>query len=240
MPRSLPPVQLGESQDLELAHYRVLTGQVVVGFIFGLLSPAALLDPMLWFLPPLGLFFCVWALRRIKTNPSAMAGRKRALFGLTLSLISLVAAPTEWYAYRYILQQQARQVADTWFKALVDNRPTMANSLMPTPRKGAPAPSSPKAGQPHKYAQDAIAGVPAATALLAMGSRARVRFYQTEEHNCRGYLDVISFIYAVTYEEKDEKKSFFVSVSVERDASPPGPPQWHIARTVSGYRPPGF
>ena len=76
MPRSLPAIQLSESQDTELANYRMLPGQVVIGLLLGLLSPVAFIDPMLWVVPLLGVFFSVWALRRIKENPAAVAGRK--------------------------------------------------------------------------------------------------------------------------------------------------------------------
>ncbi len=115
MPRSLP-VQLTESPETDLVNYRALPAQALIGLILGLLSPAAFVDPLLWIVPVLGIFFSVWALRRIKRNPAAVTGRKRALLGLALALFSLAAAPTDLFAYRQLVQNQARQVADTWFQ----------------------------------------------------------------------------------------------------------------------------
>ena len=42
---SVPDVHITDPQDAELAAYRALAGQAVLGLIFGLLAPLALVDP---------------------------------------------------------------------------------------------------------------------------------------------------------------------------------------------------
>ena len=100
MPRNLPPIHITDPQDAQLAEYRAVAGQAVLGLIFGLLSPVALIDPMLWVVPLLGVFFSVWALRRINKYAPAMIGRKAALVALALSLLFAAAAPADWLIYR--------------------------------------------------------------------------------------------------------------------------------------------
>ena len=45
---SVPDVHITDSQDAELAEYRPLAGQAVLGLICGLLAPLAVVDPLLW------------------------------------------------------------------------------------------------------------------------------------------------------------------------------------------------
>ncbi len=76
---SVPDVHITDPEDAELAAYRALAGQAVLGLIFGLLSPLVLVDPLLWSLfPALGVILSGWALRRIKKSDS-LTGRKMAL-----------------------------------------------------------------------------------------------------------------------------------------------------------------
>ena len=168
MPRSLP-VQLTESPETDLVNYRALPAQALIGLILGLLSPAAFVDPLLWIVPVLGIFFSVWALRRIKRNPAAVTGRKRALLGLALALFSLAAAPTDLFAYRQLVQNQARQVADTWFQCLQKNQPLTAGKMVVAvaPPRERPAMGGVASQKPVEV--DRFSMTPIARALLAMG-----------------------------------------------------------------------
>ena len=51
---SVPDVHITDPQDADLAAYRALAPQAVVGLIFGLLAPLAMVDPLLWAIPLLG------------------------------------------------------------------------------------------------------------------------------------------------------------------------------------------
>ena len=83
---SVPDVHISDSRDSDYAVYRPLAAQSVAGFVFGLLSPSALITPMFWVVPAVGVFFSSWALRRIRRDAAALTGRKLAWVGLFLSL----------------------------------------------------------------------------------------------------------------------------------------------------------
>ena len=44
---SVPDVHITDSRDAELAEYRALAGQAVLGLLLGLSAPLAMIDPML-------------------------------------------------------------------------------------------------------------------------------------------------------------------------------------------------
>ena len=75
---SVPDVHITDPQDAELAAYRALVRQAVLGLILGLLAPLAMVDPMLWAIPAAGTIFSWWALRRIKNDAAAFRPEDRA------------------------------------------------------------------------------------------------------------------------------------------------------------------
>jgi hypothetical protein len=241
---SVPDVHLTDPQDAELAEYRALAGQAVLGLIFGLLAPLALVDPMLWSLPALGIVFSGWALRRIKRNAPAMSGRKLALSGLMLSLLFLAASPADWLIYRRMVDAEARQFAPLWFKYLAQDAPQMAHELTMAPQSRPPLDdrlwalyrNNARSRQRLEY----YVKMPLVRTLLALGPKAQVRFYQTTAQARDGDDDVVDQVYAVTYEEEGERKSFFVLVKMTRVKLRGGGAGWRILETIGGVRPEGW
>ena len=74
--------------------------------------------------------------------------------------------------------------------------------------------------------------------LLALGPKAQVRFYQTAAQARDNDNDQVDQVYAVTYEEGSERKSFFVLVRMSRLKLRSGGAD--IMQTEGGYRPPGW
>ena len=109
-----------------------------VGLLFGLLAPLAMLSSVFWLVPAIGLFFGDWALRRIKRDPAALTGRKLAWAGLSLSLLFVVAAPTDWLVYRRIVRNEARQFSTLWFRYLTHDEPQKAHQLTLPPQARQP------------------------------------------------------------------------------------------------------
>jgi hypothetical protein len=239
---SVPDVHITDPDDAELAAYRALAGQAVVGLIFGLLSPLALVDPMLWGFPAVGIVVSVWALRRIKKDDS-LTGRKMTLAGLTLSLLFAVAAPTDWLEYRRIVRNEARQFSSLWFQFLIHDEPQKAHQLTMAPqvrhfldnRLWAFYRTDPRLRQQiENYVKN-----PLVRTLLAMGPKAEVRFYDTANQAHDPEEDTVEQLYAVTYEEDGEKKSFFVAVEMARQKLVTGEAGWHIIQTNGPVRPEG-
>jgi len=244
MPRSLPPVHITDPQDAQLAEYHPLAGQAVLALIFGLLSPVALIDPMLWAVPLLGLLFSVWALRRINRYAPAMVGRKAALSALALSLLFAAAAPADWLVYRKMVRDEARQVADLWFRYLRDDQPQKAHQLTMAPQFRQPLDNKPwdfyRSNPRWRQGLEEYVKLPLIRTLLALGPRALARFYQTAGQARDNDNDAVDLLYAVTYEESGERKSFFVSVKLLRTKLASGGADWRIEQTEGGVKPEGW
>jgi hypothetical protein len=241
---SVPDVHITDPQDAELAVYRALASQAVVGLIFGLLAPLALIAPALWAMPAIGVFFSGWALRRIKRDPAALTGRKLAWVGLSLSLLFAVAVPTDSLVYRRIVRDEARQFSALWFRYLTHDEPQKAHQLTVPPQDRQPLDDHLWAfyrNSPHSHLSlESYVKSPLVRTLLALGPRAVVRFYAVAGQSHEENDDLVELLYAVTYEEEGEKKSFFVSVAALRRKRGDGSAGWFIAQAGGGAKPPGW
>jgi hypothetical protein len=240
---SVPDVHITDSQDSEFAAYRALTSQSVVGLLLGLLSPLALLASAFWIVPALGVFFSVWALRRIKQDPQALTGQKLAWVGLFLSLLLAAAAPADWLTYRRTIRNEARQFTSAWMQFLVHNEPHKAHQLTVPPQNRQPIDDHLwnyyRNSQRSRRTLESYAKFPLVRTLLELGPRANVRFYETADQTQENNIDAIEEVYAVTYEDEGEKKSFFVVVTALRMKLADGAADWSIGETKIGERPPG-
>jgi hypothetical protein len=240
----VPDVRITDRQDAELASYRALAWQAVLGLIFGLLAPLAMVDPLLWAMPILGTIFSWWGLRRIKNYPAEFLGRKIALAGLTLSLLFLAAAPSDWFAYRRIVRGEARQFSALWFKYLAQDEPQKAYQFTVVPqlrlRLDDHLWAGYRASSDLRDALEKYVESPLVRTLLALGPKAQVRFYDTVGQTHQDNDDWVDQCYAVAYEEDGEKKSFFVVVSMVRRELGSGAAEWRIVRTDGGFRPEGW
>jgi hypothetical protein len=241
---SVPDVHITDSQDAELAAYRALCGQAVLGLIFGLLAPLAMVDPMLWSVPLLGSLLSIGALRRIKRLAPELTGRKMALGGLALSLVFLTAAPANWLAYRKMVRDEARQFSALWFKYLTHDEPQKAHQLTVAPQSRQPLDENLwavyRAVPRLREELENYVNAPLTRTLLALGPKARVRFYQAADQAHQNDMNRVDQWYAVTYEEEGERKSFFVRVGAMRTKLKGGRAGWRIVLTAGGGRPDGW
>jgi len=239
--------RMAETTDEELAEYRSLSGWAVTGLIFGLLSPLALVDPLLWTVPIAGVFVCGRALWIIKQNAPEMAGRKLALTGLWLVVLSLTAAPADCLYYRWHMRDEARQTALFWFELLAKNRPEMAYQLTLTSQFRQPlderlwafyqdadkfkwrtilknyvAPAKPD--EPPRLVRT----------LLALGDSAQVRYLKTLDQLYIGSQEVLDQLYAVTFDDSGQKKTFFVSIRLVRECNSINHAFWIISESQGG------
>ena len=65
---------LTEHEDTDFAQYHALSKAAVAALIMGLLAPAAMVDPLMWAAPALGVFFGGWALWKIAQNAPELTG----------------------------------------------------------------------------------------------------------------------------------------------------------------------
>ncbi len=241
---SVPDVHISDSQDAELAAYRSISGLAIIGLILGLLAPLAMVDPVLWLLPIPGVIVNWMALRRIRFAGPSMMGRKIAILGAAISLAFLAAAPAEWFVYRKIVRDEARQFADMWFRYLAHDEPQMAYQLTIAPRSRQPLNdqllSYYQSNRDLSQQLESYANGSPVRSLLALGPRAQVRFYQTIDQTRGEALDQIAVCYAVTYDEQGEKTSFFVLLQLIHGVLPDGRADWRILQAQGGFRPEGW
>jgi hypothetical protein len=241
---SVPDVHITDPQDTEQAAYRPLAGQAVLGFFFGLLAPLAMFGPTFWAIPALAGVVNWRALGRIKKSDPAIAGRKIAIWGLSLSLVFLAAAPADWLAYRWMVRQEARRFSSLWFKYLTQDEPQKAFQLTVPPQSRKPLDDNLwafyRSGPRSREDLENYVRVPVVRKLLALGPKAQVRFYETTGQTRERGNDQVEQWYAVTYEEEGERKSFFVVVQMVRRKLSGGGAGWRILRAQDGVWPAGW
>jgi hypothetical protein len=225
--------------DTAVAEYRNLSGFAVSGLALGVLSIAAVIDPMVWCVPFAGVLVSFFALVRIQRNVQALSGRKAALWGLWLSLFFAAAAPGEWWASRYFMRCEAEKLASQWFDYLISGQPEKAFQLTVDSKERQPLDASlweyyrnspsewnalyrfiapPKEDESPRLVHT----------LLALNKSAKVRYYDTLYHSTEGANDYMFLRYTVTYEDAGSKKSFFAIVRCIRHKAEDGRISWRI------------
>lgn len=237
-----PQTRLSDPQDEEVTRYQAVSGLAVTGLIAGLLAPSALAHPLLWIVPLAGILLCALALIRIRREAPVLVGRKLAMVGLMVSMLCAAAAPTEWLTHQWIIDAEARQFARIWFEFLRADEPLKAIQLEEHGSLRQPLDDSlMRTYPPGSEARQALltwVGQPEIRALLALGDRADFRYYDTEQRSRAPSEDFVKQVYAVTYHEGSQKKSFFIRLSLERDVdADEGRAYWQVLGTEGGIRP---
>jgi hypothetical protein len=94
--------------------YRSVSVLSIIALVVGLFAPLALLAPILWVIPALGLVLATIALSRINGSAGTLVGRAAALAGLALCVACIFAIAARTLVARQLVSQQARQVALEW------------------------------------------------------------------------------------------------------------------------------
>jgi len=239
-----PHSQLTDRRDTEIAQYRSLNVTAVVGLLLGLLAPLALIHPVLWIVPPLGIIGCSAALWQIARNSSALCGRRVALAGLVLSIVFGIVAPTHLFAYRWLIRNEARQFALAWFEFLGRGEPHKARLMIPNPRFRPPLTDQVwdiyREDPSWREKLQEYVSRPLIRTLLALGDKARVRYYDTTRLY-EFHRDIfIHQTYAVTYDEDGREKTFFVGLTLKRVELPDGTANWELFDAEGGGLPEGI
>jgi len=229
-----------DAADEEVTRYQSLSSLAVAGLLAGLLSPLAMCASVLWLVPLAAVVLSGLALRRIATHRPDLVGRPAALAGLMLGLVFLVAAPVDDLLYRYLIGQQARQVAENWFDAVRNGDIYQAHRLMIDPKHRPPRESklaefyrqNPNWQQKMKL----FADEPTMQTLLALGPTAEIRLHETVADSRLEVFDVVQQVYAVTYpDEQKQPKSIFITLLMQRSIdTSSGRANWTLIRVKDG------
>jgi hypothetical protein len=241
---SVPDVHISDPQDAEMSAYRPVAWDAVLGMLFGLASPLAFVGWFLWAVPAVGVLLNGRALGRFRRNPGTLTGRKMALLGLLLSLGFGCAAPSDWVVYRWTARREARRFAESFFRHLAQDEPQKAfQFLIPAPQR---QPLDDRLwgvynnDDKQRKGLENFVAMPVVRTLLALGPQASVRFYETAEQKQLDDNDEVTGLFAVTYDDAGEKKSFFVKVQMVRQPLPTGGTGWRIFAVEGGVKPAGW
>jgi sulfite reductase alpha subunit-like flavoprotein len=151
---------------------------------------------------------------------------------LTLSMLIAAAAPSDWLVYRWKVRAEARKFADSWFQFLIHDEPQKAHQLTVWPASRQSLNDSLWAyyrnSEKYRRELENYVKVPLVRTLLAMGPKARPRFYSIASQSHDGDNDQVELQYAVTYEEEGQRKSFIVVMELIRMKLPSGSIGWRI------------
>ena len=244
--------RFSDHADPELERGGKLNGLALAALLLGLASVAAMFSRLLWLVPGIGLAVSTLALRRLADGEPRPVSRGLALAGLVLSVVSLTCAPTHYYLRNWRIAQQSAPVGAEWIEFLLAGEPLKAYAAMDSPE------DRPPLGRQLKefYLGDKasvdrfnrfVNRSELVRTLMALGPKAYVQYYDTEDMVRRDGADIITNVYAVTYSDgegrregksRQQKKTFFVRVVLQRRDDPVSTVGfWRIRQYRGGVRP---
>ena len=204
----------------DLVQYRAVSGLAIAGLLLGLLTPLALIHPLLCLLALFAAIVNLLALRQIAEASPAPVGKRAAHIGLALSLIFGISTPIELTLHRRALRAESSEIAAEWFNALRENRPELAHHLRQYPTTSASrTQSSLQRYTSNPKSVDALRNFVQETPvvlLLKLGKRAHVRWYQNEDVWADGDFEGVRDIYVVTVGNGPQAVSFFIRLGATR------------------------
>jgi hypothetical protein len=214
-------------------NYHAVSGWAVAAVIVGLLSATALLGPLVWFIPALGVCLALYAMRRISTSGGELTGWNLALLGLLMSILFGVAGPARTMSRHFWIQTRAERFAAGFIELLQENQPYIAQqfTLHPEQRKLAAAdlPGMIEKDQKAKDAFDAFLKREPVKSLLEYGKKAKVELLSSEILG-EEPRDDVGVRYRITIpKDGGGTKSFDAELILERSLSYAGKAeQWQI------------
>lgn len=235
-------IGINDIDATELEDYRPLSLPAVVGLGLGLLSFLAVFHPVLWILPLVAALTCIFALVQLSQS-DRMIGRAAAAWGLFFALALGVAAPLRTGVYYFTEQHEARKFGEEWFQAVLNGNMYKAHQMATMPQERKPLddqlPALYEKSADLRNAMDAYQKTPVIATLRALGTKAVVRYYETEVCQTDGHRsDNVDDVYAVTYDDNGQRKTFFVKLSLWRNLKQEvGPRVWRVQSPEGGYKP---
>lgn len=114
----------------ETSNYRPVSRLAVVAAAAGVVASLALVTPLFWILPLVGVALAIAGLADVTRTGAEKAGRSAALLGLALSVGFGAQAVTASLVSRSISGSRVRAVTNVWLDALQENRLPDAQSML--------------------------------------------------------------------------------------------------------------
>lgn len=220
--------------------YRAVSGLAVLALFLGIISAAAMVGPILWSIPLIGVFVAMIAMRRIRSSDD-LAGWNIAFLGLLLALLFGIAAPARTISRQYWLTTRADEFCDRFFELLQQHKPYVAHQLRERPGVRKPLTEA----LPAAYEQDPeskknfdkfVAEEPAKT-LLDLGEKANVERAATEFIGRDDRSDHYAVTYRITFDDHRSPMDVVTAVKRSLDTTT-GRESWQIENiSVNGVSP---
>ena len=127
-----------QAADGDAARYHAVSKWAVAALLLGLLSPLALVGPVLWLVPLLGIVIALSAMRKISTSAGELVGWNLAFLGLLLAILFGVAAPVHTLTRHHWIEIRAEEFADQFLDLLLNGRTQAAFQLSLAPGRRKP------------------------------------------------------------------------------------------------------
>ncbi|NQW46900.1 MAG: hypothetical protein HQ464_03920 [Planctomycetes bacterium] len=155
-------------ETVEVTGYRPVSKLAVAAAVAGILSALALMTPLLWLLPLVGVALAVAGLADVARPGAEKAGRAAALLGLALSIGFGTQAVSGKLVTRWITQRRSLAVAGAFLDAIRDDRiadvkSMLSQALLPGQEMSGMQPPS------AEVVEAAIAAMPAVVAIRSCG-----------------------------------------------------------------------
>lgn len=232
---------LTQGADL-VPEYRSVSVSAVISTVLAALSPAALLHPALWMIPAAAFLLGSVAWLQINRQPGRI-GRTPAAIGCLVGGFVLAMAVADRLMYRHCLFAEAGGFGRQWFSYLADQSPQKAHALTLPPqyRPGLVRDEVVwefyRSGPQWRRELDAYLKDRLVRVLLALGRSATVRFLGCEEFGPSGDHLAAYPLFAVTFGDGEQKTTFFVRMTIEKQTHGAQKGAWRVLRAEGGARP---
>lgn len=196
----------------------------MASMLLGLLSAAAIVNPLAWCVPIVGVTLAIAALRTISANESAVLGRKAAVAGLAMALLFGACGMTRYFARQQWLYRQARPHAQKWIELVREGRLDEAHQLhLSEGSREAPGTDLDAFYQGEEGAlggRDTFFEHPPLSEIVRIGRQGQLRFVCDEAveigRDGGKKIDLVVQRYAIDYEEDGKPQTFSFLISVGR------------------------
>ena len=121
-----------------VGEYRAVSGLAIAALILGILSVSALVYPLFWSVPVVGVLCALLALRVVRVRSDELSGRTIAIIGLMLSLVFLSWSVTHHLVRRYSLVEHAKPFAMDWLERVQQGHLEEAHEMFLEPSQRRP------------------------------------------------------------------------------------------------------
>ena len=234
-----------DTSEIDTSYTRLCV-PALISACFGLATFLVYFTPWFFFLGVIAILLSFIALWAIRNAEGLLTGTPLAYFGLCCAVVALVSVSVFWQAYQHGVRQEADQFFRLWFATfqqgdmpreeayqLIVSQAKEFHSVYASRSQAADVDEWWK-GQykdlhrdVHQYVENELIRV-----LLALGDRATISHYKTIGITTEPAWDIVSSVYAVTFQsEWGETETFFVRISGRRMF----PPEWSDFRDA-GWR----